>query len=58
MARARGYSFNAKTYSPQVTENHLRTMHGREFSEQSPDGRWRLSGLARQRINQSGRPSG
>lgn len=56
LARNRGLSFNADTYSPQVTRSHLATMRDkRQYAEQTTDGRWRLTETARRTIAQGGR---
>lgn len=56
LARSRGLSFNADTYSPQVTRSHLATMRDkRQYAEQTTDGRWRLTESARRKIAPGGR---
>jgi hypothetical protein len=56
LARNRGLSFNADTYSPQVTRSHLATMRDkRQYAEQTADGRWRLTESARRKVTNGGR---
>ncbi len=50
IAESMGLEFNDRTYSEQITYNHLNTMRGRLYAERLPDGRWQLTEKARQLI--------
>lgn len=53
IAEGLGLEFNDRTYSEQITYNHLNTMRTRQYAERLPDGRWRLTEKARQLIERA-----
>lgn len=53
IAESLGLEFNDRTYSEQITYNHLNTMRTRQYAERLPDGRWQLTEKARQLIERA-----